>query len=44
MNMKENICTIIGVVGGFFAALVGGWDSAFTTLIIFMEQFPVLGN
>lgn len=34
--MKENICTIIGVIGGFFAALLGGWDSALTTLVIFM--------
>ena len=43
MNMKENICTIIGVVGGFFAALVGGWDSALTTLIIFMAVDFVTG-
>ena len=41
--MKENICTIIGVVGGFFAALVGGWDSALTTLIIFMAVDFVTG-
>ena len=34
--MKENICTIAGVVGGVFAALLGGWDSALATLIIFM--------
>lgn len=34
--MKENICTAAGVIGGFFAALVGGWDSALITLIIFM--------
>ena len=34
--MKENICTIIGVIGGFFAALLGGWDSALTPLVIFM--------
>lgn len=34
--MKENICTIIGMIGGFFAALLGGWDSALTTLVIFM--------
>lgn len=26
--MKENICTAAGVIGGFFAALLGGWDSA----------------
>lgn len=34
--MKENICTAAGVIGGFFAALLGGWDSALATLIIFM--------
>ena len=34
--MKENICTAAGVIGGFFAALLGGWDSAKITLIIFM--------
>ena len=32
--MKENICTAVGVVGGFIATLLGGWDSALTTLII----------
>ena len=34
--MKENICTAVGVIGGFFAALVGGWDSALITLMTFM--------
>lgn len=34
--MKENICTIVGVFGGFIAAMLGGWDSALATLIIFM--------
>lgn len=34
--MKENICTLVGVFGGFVAALLGGWDSALATLIIFM--------
>ena len=34
--MKENICTAAGVVGGFIAAMLGGWDSALATLIIFM--------
>ena len=41
--MKENICTAIGVVGGFFAALVGGWDSALITLVIFMGVDFVTG-
>ena len=34
--MKENICTAAGVIGGYFAALLGGWDSALATLLIFM--------
>lgn len=34
--MKENICTAAGVIGGFFAALLGGWDTAMITLVIFM--------
>ena len=41
--MKENICTVIGVVGGFFAAIVGGWDSALITLIVFMAVDFVTG-
>lgn len=34
--MKETICTAFGLVGSFLAALFGGWDSALTTLLIFM--------
>ena len=34
--MKEKICTAAGVIGGFFAALLGGWDSALITLVLFM--------
>ena len=34
--MKDNICTVIGVIGGFIATMLGGWDSAMVTLIIFM--------
>lgn len=32
----ETICTIAGLVGGFVAAIFGGWDSALVTLVIFM--------
>ena len=32
--MKENICTAAGVIGGFFAALLGGWDSAMIFMAI----------
>lgn len=34
--MKETICTIAGLIGGFIAAVFGGWDSALVTLVIFM--------
>lgn len=35
--MKENVfLTIVGIVGGAFATLFGGWDASLTTLIIFM--------
>ncbi len=36
MKMKESLCTVFGVAGAFIARLFGGWDSALTTLIIFM--------
>ncbi len=41
--MKEYICAIIGLVGGFVAALFGGWDSALATLLIFMAVDYVTG-
>ena len=34
--MKEGLCTGIGVVGGFIAAMFGGRDSALITLLMFM--------
>ena len=36
MFMKEWICMIAGIVGGFITTLLGGWDSALSTLVIFM--------
>jgi len=41
--MKETICTVAGLVGGFIATLLGGWDSALSTLIIFMGVDFVAG-
>lgn len=41
--MKENICTAAGVIGGFFATLLGGWDTALITLVIFMAVDFVTG-
>ena len=34
--MKNVICGIIGIVGGFIANAFGGWSAALTTLLIFM--------
>ena len=34
--MKEWICMIAGIVGGFITTLLGGWDSALATLVVFM--------
>ena len=34
--MKDTICLIAGIVGGFIATLLGGWDSALATLVVFL--------
>ena len=34
--MKETFRLIAGVVGGFIATLLGGWDSALATLVDLM--------
>lgn len=36
MNIKEGICTGIGVIGSIIASAFGGWDTALVTLLIFM--------
>ena len=36
LTMKEEISTVAGIVGGFIAMLLGGWDTAMITLVIFM--------
>jgi len=41
--MKETICTVAGLIGGFIATLLGGWDSALSTLVIFMGVDFVTG-
>ena len=33
---KTAICSIVGVIGGMIASVLGGWDAALTTLILFM--------
>lgn len=34
--MKNVICGIIGIIGGFVATAFGGWSAALSTLLIFM--------
>lgn len=34
--MKNVICAISGIIGGFIANAFGGWSAALTTLLIFM--------
>ncbi len=41
--MKETICTITGVIGAWIAALLGGWNSALGTLLIFMAADYITG-
>ena len=38
--MKEHVCTVIG---GTISSLLGGWDSALVTLVIFMSVDFVTG-
>ncbi len=42
-NIKIAILTGLGAVGAFFSSLFGGWDSALTTLVIFMAIDYVTG-
>lgn len=34
--MKEIVCAAVGIVGSAISCMLGGWDSALITLIIFM--------
>ena len=36
LNLKNILCTAIGIVGTTVSQLFGGWSAALTTLIIFM--------
>lgn len=41
--MRHDFKVIIGIVGSFVASLFGGWDSALTTLLIFMGVDYITG-
>lgn len=36
MNLKNLICTGVGLIGGFISHVFGGWSPALTTLVILM--------
>ena len=41
--MKNELCTIIGIVGGAVASYFGGWDAALQTLVILMAVDYITG-
>lgn len=43
INLKVAICTAIGICGGIFTTLFGGWTEDMITLILFMAIDFVMG-
>ena len=43
ISTKNALMTFIGAVGGVITSAVGGWDSALTTLVIFMAVDYITG-
>lgn len=41
--MKNQICSLIGLLGSAFATLFGGWDAGLITLVIFMAVDYITG-
>lgn len=41
--MKETVCTLAGLIGGWIASLYGGWTAGMTTLLMFMACDYVSG-
>ncbi len=41
--MKNEICTIIGILGGAVASYFGGWDAALQTLVVLMAADYITG-
>lgn len=42
--MKKSILMLIGIVGGFAVKLLGGWDAAISTLLLFMGADIITGG
>lgn len=43
MHTKDTVTLLIGMFGGFATYLLGGWDSALVTLILFMAIDYITG-
>lgn len=43
MNMKNELCTFVGLVFGAVATYFGGWDASLQTLVIFMAIDYITG-
>lgn len=43
MEIKNIICSAVGVIGAFIASIFGGWNAALSTLCIFMVIDYVTG-
>ena len=41
--MKQTLFAIIGIIGSFIANLLGGWDMALQTLVLFMAVDYITG-
>ena len=41
--MKNQICSLVGLIGSAAATLFGGWDSGMVTLVIFMALDYITG-
>ena len=41
--MKNEICTLIGIVGSVIASYFGGWDTALQTLVVLMAVDYITG-
>ena len=43
-DMKESICTVLGMVGAAIAGAFGGWDAALTALTVCMAADYISGT
>lgn len=43
MNIKNSLCTLLGILGSFISSLFGGWTYDVQTLVIFMAVDFITG-